>query len=103
MGALHFSEEDFNKQILEDKATALVDFWAPWCGPCKMMGPIFDSVADELGSTAVVAKVNVDESPKVAERYRVMTTPTIIAFKDGQEVARQVGLVAKDVLIDLLK
>lgn len=103
MGALHFSDEEFNKQILEAKTVALVDFWAPWCGPCKMMGPIFDKVADELGSSAVVAKVNVDESPKIAERYRIMTIPTIIAFKDGREIARQVGLVSKDAILDLLK
>ena len=103
MAALHFSEEEFKKQILEGKGEALVDFWAPWCGPCKMLGPVIDGIADELSGTTLVAKVNVDETPSLAQQYGVMSIPTVIAFRNGEEVGRQVGLVPKDSLLGLLK
>lgn len=103
MAALHFSEAEFNKQVLEDRAEALVDFWAPWCGPCKMLGPVIDGIADELAGSTLVAKINIDENPAVAERYGVMSIPTIIVFRGGEEVARQVGLVPKDSILALLK
>ena len=103
MAALHFSEAEFNKQVLEGRAEALVDFWAPWCGPCKMLGPVIDGIADELAGSTLVAKINIDENPAVAERYGVMSIPTIIVFRGGEEVARQVGLVPKDSILALLK
>ena len=103
MAAFHFSQADFQKHVLEDKADALVDFWASWCGPCKMLGPVIDGIADELSGTVLVAKVNVDENPALAQQYGVMSIPTVIAFRDGAEVGRQVGLVPKDKLLGLLK
>ena len=81
----------------------MVDFWAPWCGPCKMLGPVIDEIADELDGSVVVGKVDIDEHPALAERYGVMTIPTVIVFKDGKEVERSVGAVPKRKLLDLLK
>ena len=79
--------------------TVLVDFWAPWCGPCRMQGQIVEEVADKVGEAAVIAKVNVDEAPQVAQKFRIRAIPTIIVFQDG-EVSRQfVGVQNADTLL----
>lgn len=77
---------------------ALVDFWAPWCGPCKMQGPIIEEVAKEFDGKAVVGKLEVDENPKAAAKYGVQSIPTLVVFKDGKEVERFVGVQDKDSL-----
>nr|WP_092068421.1 thioredoxin [Dendrosporobacter quercicolus]NSL47089.1 thioredoxin [Dendrosporobacter quercicolus DSM 1736]SDL75674.1 thioredoxin [Dendrosporobacter quercicolus] len=84
-------ENDFNEKVLQADKPTLVDFWAPWCGPCKLVGPEVEAVADQHAGTAVVAKVNVDENQTLASRYNVMGVPTLLVIKNGQEVNRIVG------------
>ena len=78
-------------EYLKDKGVVLVDFWAPWCSPCRMLAPVIDQLADELKGEAVVGKVNIDENEEAAVRMGVSSIPTMIIFKDGQEVDRIVG------------
>ena len=91
MSVKHFSNDTFQSEVLQGSGPILVDFWAPWCGPCKMLGPVIDGLADELSGKAVVGKVNIDDEPDLAAKYGVVTIPTIILFKDGQEVNPLVG------------
>lgn len=103
MATIHFDQNSFESTVLTGKNTALVDFWAPWCGPCKMLGPTIDQIAQELDGSVVVGKVDVDENPALAAKYGVMTIPTVIIFKDGQEAKRVVGAQPKAKLLELLK
>jgi thioredoxin 1 len=82
--------------------TVLVDFWAPWCGPCKMQGPILDKVAAKVGDKAVVAKVNVDENPAIAAQFGVRSIPTLILFKNGQKVRDFIGVQQEAALVEVL-
>jgi len=90
------TKDNFNSTVSE--GVSLLDFWAPWCGPCKMQGPIVDELANELEGTAKIAKVNVDEEPELASQFGVMSIPTLIVFKNGQPVDKLVGLQSKDAL-----
>jgi len=83
--------------------TALVDFWAPWCGPCRMMEPVLDELAEELGGAAAVVKVNVDEAPSLAARFRIAAIPLLVVLKDGREVRRLVGLQPKRALLSAVR
>ena len=99
----HFSNDTFQSEVLQGSGPILVDFWAPWCGPCKMLGPVIDGLADELSGKAVVGKVNIDDEPDLAAKYGVVTIPTIILFKDGQEVNRLVGVQSKLTLTQMVE
>ena len=88
---VHFNKEGFEK-ALADRQLLMVDFWADWCGPCKMLAPVIEGLGDEYEGKAIVGKVNVDEEQELAIRYGVMSIPTVIFFKDGEEVARKVGV-----------
>ncbi|GIP24057.1 MULTISPECIES: thioredoxin [Paenibacillus] len=99
MAIVNVSDQSFSSEV-EGQGTVLVDFWAPWCGPCKMLAPILDELATEVD--VKIAKVNVDENPESASRFGVMSIPTLIFFKDGQPVDKVVGLNSKESLKNLL-
>lgn len=92
MSLKHFTRETFEKE-LNGGALMLVDFWAEWCGPCRMLGPVIEGLADEYEGRAVIGKVNVDEEGELAMRYGVMNIPTVILFKNGREIDRKVGVM----------
>ncbi|MCM3747630.1 thioredoxin [Paenibacillus pasadenensis] len=96
MAAVALTKENFNDSI--QNGVTLVDFWAPWCGPCKMQLPIVEELGAELEGTATIAKINVDEQPEIASQFGVMSIPTLILFKDGQPVDKMVGVQSKDAL-----
>lgn len=93
---------DFNTLINEEKPT-LVDFYATWCGPCKMQAPIIEKVKEEVGDSANVLKIDIDKNEEVARRYNVQSIPTLILFKNGEPVWRAVGLQQGDVLVDKIR
>ena len=99
---LTFTDDNFEAEVLNSNEPALVDFWAPWCGPCRMQGPIVEKLAEAMEGKAKVGKLNVDESPAIAARYGVSGIPTLIIFKDGEEAERMVGLQSEDVLTEKL-
>ena len=97
------NETNFDQEIKEGTLPFLVDFWAQWCGPCQMLGPILDQIATDFEGRARVGKVNVDENPNLAGKFGVMSIPTLILFIGGQEKERLVGLVPKERLVQLLE
>ena len=101
MAVINLTRDNFEKEVLENKGTVLVDFWAPWCMPCRMLSPVVDAVGEEV-TGAKVAKINVDEQESLAARFDVMSIPTLIVFKDGKEVKRSVGVVSKDAIKEML-
>ncbi|MFD1957880.1 thioredoxin [Paenibacillus thailandensis] len=94
--AVALTKENFAQSV--ENGVSLVDFWAPWCGPCKMQLPIIEELSTELEGKATIAKINVDEQPELASQFGVMSIPTLILFKDGQPVDKMVGVQSKDAL-----
>ncbi|CAH0118375.1 MULTISPECIES: thioredoxin [unclassified Paenibacillus] len=101
MAIVNVSDQSFKTEV-ESQGTVLVDFWAPWCGPCKMLAPILEELDSEVGDQVKIAKLNVDDNPESASRFGVMSIPTLIVFKDGQPVDKVVGLNSKDALKNML-
>mgnify|MGYP003307680125 CR=1 FL=1 len=100
--AIHFTDENFNEEVLASNIPVVVDFYADWCGPCKVMAPIIDEIADERPDITV-GKVNVDENQELANQYRIMTIPTLIIFKNGTIVNQISGLRPKEDILELLQ
>ena len=90
----------FEAEVLQAGLPVMVDFWAPWCGPCKALNPIIEKVEAEIGGKAKIVKVNIDESPEIASKYSIMSIPTLLFFKDGTVMEQLVGLVQKDKIIE---
>ena len=98
-----FTDENFAEAALKSALPVIVDFWAEWCGPCRMLTPIIDEIAQEMSSALVVGKVNIDESPKTAARYGVSSIPTLLFIKGGEVVEQQTGLLAKKMLREKIR
>lgn len=101
--ALELTDSNFEVAALNSDKPVMVDFWAEWCGPCRMVGPIVEEVANEYADKAVVGKLNVDNNPGVAQKYGIRSIPTILFFKNGEIVDRQVGAVPKAALVKKLE
>lgn len=97
------TDENFETEVLKSEIPCLVDFWAPWCGPCRMVGPVVEELAKEYQGKLKVAKLNVDEAPETASKYDVMSIPTIALFNDGVVVEKTVGVALKEQLVSIFK
>ncbi len=93
------TDDNFQQEVIEAEGKVLVDFWAPWCGPCRMMGPVIDEIAAEYGSELKVGKLNVDENSNTASKYGVMSIPTLLVFENGEVANKMVGFMPKKDLL----
>ena len=100
MEIIHAQDETFDNELQAD-VPVLVDFYADWCGPCRMLAPVLQDISSERSNVKIV-KVNVDEAEKVAQRFGIMSIPTLMVFKDGKEVSKKVGLCSKDEIVDMI-
>ena len=101
MAAIVITKENFDSEVLKAEGTVLVDFWATWCGPCRMLSPIVDEVASARPDVKV-GKINVDEQPELAQQFGIMSIPTLLVFKNGEKVQESVGLIPKEKVEALL-
>ena len=99
---VHVTDQSFEDDVLKAERPVLLDFWAEWCGPCKMIAPLLDEIAAEFGERVTVAKLNIDENPKTPQRFNVRGIPTLILFKNGQVEGQKVGALRKNQLADFL-
>ncbi|WP_127959520.1 thioredoxin TrxA [Serratia microhaemolytica] len=99
---IHLTDGSFESDVLQAEGAVLVDFWAEWCGPCKMIAPILDEIAQEFAGKLTVAKLNIDQNPATAPKYGIRGIPTLLLFKNGQVVASKVGALSKGQLKDFL-
>lgn len=102
MSEIVITSENFDRTVMQSEKTVLIDFWAGWCGPCRMLAPIIDEIAEEYSDTVTVGKINVDEQPQLAAAFGVESIPTLIAFKNGVPLGALVGLQTKESVIDLI-
>ncbi len=102
MAVIELTSDNFETEVLKSQLPVLVDFWADWCGPCKMMAPVVDAIAEE-NEDIKVGKVNVDEQPELLSKYGIMSIPTLIAFKDGEIVKKEIGAVSKSVVLEMFE
>ena len=103
MATTEINAADFQTKVLEAKLPVLVDFWAPWCGPCKMAAPVLEELAKDYNGKVEMVKINVDENKDLTNKYLVMSVPTVVLFKAGAEVGREVGFEGKEKFDELIK
>ncbi|MEM6867101.1 MAG: thioredoxin [Phormidesmis sp.] len=103
MSASQVTDSTFKQEVLESETPVLVDFWAPWCGPCRMVAPVVDEISEQYDGQVKVVKVNTDENPSVASQYGIRSIPTLMIFKGGQRVDMVVGAVPKTTLANTLE
>lgn len=103
MSVISLNEKNFEEEVIKSEKPVLIDFWASWCGPCRMMSPVVDQIAEEMQDTVKVCKINIDEEENLAVKYNVMSIPTFIVFKNGKEAGRSVGVQDKEEIKAMLK
>ena len=103
MAVKTITSENFEQEVLKAEKTVLIDFWAEWCGPCRMLSPVVDQVAEEMGDQNIVGKVNVDEQPALAQKFNIMSIPTLLVFKNGSVVQTSVGVRPKQEIVNLVR
>lgn len=96
------TDKNFEEEVIKSKGVTLVDFWAPWCGPCRMLGPIVEEIAEDFKGKAKICKLNVDENQETAGKFGVMSIPTVLIFKDGKQAETLIGVQPKEVLTEKL-
>ena len=102
MSVTELNKDNFEKEVMEANVPVLIDFWASWCGPCRMMSPVIEQIAEEMGDKLKVCKVNVDENHELAEKYEIMTIPAFIVMKNGAEAGRTIGVQPKEDILKLI-
>ena len=100
--AIHFTDENFNQEVLSSNIPVLVDFYADWCGPCKMLAPVIETLAGEYEGKVKIGKLNVDNAPDTARNYGIMSIPTLLYFKNGELVNKSIGVVSKSEIEQVL-
>ena len=102
MAEITVTSKNFSNEVEKKKLPVISDFWASWCGPCRMLSPILEQAAKELEGKAVVAKINVDDEPELANKFSISSIPTIMVFKNGKVVKKSIGVISKEQIIELL-
>ena len=102
MNITELNNENCEMEVLQSEKPVLIDFWASWCGPCRMMSPVVDNIAETMGDKVKVCKVNIDENQELAEKYEVMTIPTFLVIKNGKETGRTIGVQPKEDILKLI-
>lgn len=102
MSITNITKQNFDTEVMQSDKPVLVDFWASWCGPCRMLAPVIDEIANEV-STAKIAKVNVDEENELAARFGVMSIPTLVLFKEGKVISQKAGVQPKEKILQMLR